>query len=211
MPLIDSNNAALWDGGSQSLYRAQPYGTPLGYVRDAAWCYLGDDPEKLITALEWSGLLKTHRLVLLGAGFGWVAERFVAKGYGPLADGTANGKLLSVDTSTYIQANKTSNAAVQVLDADVNAATGRRTIRQQFGSNNATVDWVVTEDVLPILSDAECGVLASSLRGLATNVAHWVSTVTASSDPRLNWKTLQQWKTLMTPDLVIQRGTATVL
>lgn len=217
MPMLDSNLQATWD----RLYAAQPFGTIVHYERVAADAYLGNDPELLIAALESIGLLKSHRLVLVGAAYGWVCERFLAKGYGPMANGTANGKLLCVDTSTYIQANKSNNgnATLTILNADVNASTGRRTIRQQFGSNNAVVDWVVTEDLLTLLVGAgdvpagnnEIVPLCQNLRSLATNVVHWTSVPTVSSDPGLNWKTAEVWKAWVTPDFVIQRGTATVL
>lgn len=217
MPLVNSDQAALWDGGATSLYRD---GIGRGYVRDAMRDYYGNDVAELIAALESKGLTKADRVVLLGAGFGWAHEQFLAAGYGPTADGTANGKLLSVDTSAWIQSNKNGNATVTILNADVNAATGRRTIRQQFGSNNAEVQWIVTEDILPVLSDSECGILATNLRGLAaTAVAHWITVGTRvwndpgtwAGDARLNWKTLADWKALMQPDWVIKRGTRTVL
>src|SRR5689334_3259468 len=106
MPMVDSNNAALWDGGPQSLYRA---GDGRGYERATLPIFYGNDVETLIAALESKGLLKSHRLVLLGAGLGYSVERFVAAGYGPVADGTANGKLCAVDTSAYLQGIKAAN------------------------------------------------------------------------------------------------------
>jgi hypothetical protein len=222
MPLVDSNQASLWDGSSDlSLYRAWVNNLPVGYQRmaDGSSPFIGNDAKALIAALESRGLLKTHRLVLIGAGFGFVHDEFLAAGYGPTADGTANGKLLSVDTSTYIQANLNGNARVPILNADVNAATGRRTVRQQFGSNNAAVDWIVTEDVLGTLIGAgptpggnnEIVPLCQNLRTFTANVAHWISPLTASSDPRLNWKAMSEWKAWVAPDLVIQRGTSAVL
>lgn len=174
----------------------------------------------MIAALESVGLVKGQRIALVGSGFGWVAEEFIAQGYGPLADGTANGKVCSVDTSTWIQANTNGNATVPIINADVNGSTGRRTIKQQFGSNTAVIDWAISEDVLPILTGTgpapggnnEIVPFAQALRALSTNVAHWISCpATTNRDARLNWKTLAEWKAWVTPDFVIQRGTATVL
>jgi hypothetical protein len=225
VPLVDSNQAALWTGGAGSLYvqyRADGTG-PVGFERSVKDRILGDGGwmiDNLIAALVTKGLQVGQRIALIGCGFGWEAERFIELGYGPAADGTANGKVLAVDTSTWIQANKNGNAAVPILDADVNAATGRRTIRQQFGSNNAEVHWIISMDVLPILTGTgptpggnnEIVPFCQNLRSLAsTGVAHWVSIGTASGDTRLNWKTLAEWKAWVTPDFVVQRGTATVL
>lgn len=220
MPLVDSNDPALWDGGPGSLYRAFPNGTQIGFVRAGKSVYLGLDADALLAALLLQGFVQGQRIALVGAGYGWVAERFNELGFGPIADGTANGKICSVDTSTFIQANKGANAVVPIINADVNAATGRQAIRQQFGAPNAEVHWVVTEDVLPILigpgptpsGNNEIVPFCNNLRTLAsTGVAHWVSVGTPSSDPRLNWKTAQEWKNWVTPDFVIQRGTSTVL
>lgn len=220
MPLVDSNQSSLWDGGATSLYRAwDGRNGHLGYQRSEAWRYIGNDAKSLIAALESVGMTTGQRIALVGAGFGWVAEEFIAQGYGPMADGTANGKVCAIDTSTWIQSNKNGNATVNIVNADVNASTGRRAIRQQFGSNNAVIDWAISEDVLPILSGTgptpggtnEIVPFAQTLRSLATNVAHWVSVGSASGDTRLNWKTLEEWKAWVTPDFVIQRGTSNVL
>src|SRR5690349_18512502 len=205
MPLVDSNLAALWDGGDTSLYRAWKGDSPptfFGYQRSEMSRYIGNDADNLIAALESSGLQIGQRIALIGAGFGWVAEAFIAKGYGPMADGTANGKVCAVDTSNWIQSNKNGNATVTIINADVNASTGRRTVKQQFGSNNAVIDWAISEDVLPLLIGAgpipagnnEIVPFCSAMRQVATNVVHWVSVNTASGDTRLNWKTLEEWK-----------------
>ncbi len=219
MPLIDSNLAAAWDGGASSLYRCEVNGQATGYVRSVKQQYIGNDADLLIAALVSKGLQQGQRIALIGAGFGWVAERFVELGYGPMASGTAAGKICNVDTSTWIQANKTGNATTTIINADVNASTGRRTIKQQFGSTTAVIDWAVSEDVLPLLTGAgatpggnnEIVPFCQNLRSLATNVAHWISVGTASGDPRLNWKTLAEWKAWCSPDIVIQRQGGAVL
>jgi hypothetical protein len=223
MPLIDSNTAALWDGGEGSLYRGYtPDGSRIaGYERAMKQQFMGDDVDAFVSALETRGLTRGQRIALVGCGFGWFAERLVELGYGPMADGTANGRICNIDTSTWIHANKNGNAATTIINANVNSATGRRAIRQQFGSNNAEVHWAISEDVLPILIGAgptpdgnnEIVPFCQSLRALvSTGVAHWVSVYTGGDqDQRLNWKTLEEWKDWVTPDLVVQRGTATVL
>ncbi len=228
MPLLDSNQASLWDGSATSLYRYPQGELTFGYVRPVAQYYLGNDAEMLIAALVTKGLQQGQRIALIGGGFGWVAERFIAAGYGPIADGTANGKICVVDTSTWIQDNKAANAQLPVINADVNASTGRRTIRQQFGSNNATVDWVISEDVISLLIGAgstpggnnEIVPFCQNLRSLASvGVAHWTTVGVRrfddpnqwAGDPRLNWKTLEEWKAWVAPDFVIQRGTSVIL
>lgn len=219
MPLVDNNLASMWDGSVGCPYRIPLGDLVFGYTRPAAGYIMGNDPDMLIAALVTKGLTPGQRIVLIGGGFGWVAEKFIAAGYGPAADGTANGKVAVVDTSTWIQSNKAANAQLSISNADVNASTGRRAIRNLFGSNTATIDWAISEDVLTSLigtgptpgGNNEIVPFCQNLRSLATNVAHWVSVGTASSDPRYNWKTLAEWKAWVSPDWVIQRGTATVL
>jgi len=228
MPLVDSNQAALWDGGVSSLYRCRIDGQIVGYTRAAKQQYYGNDVDTLIAALNTKGLVQGQRIALVGAGFGWAAERFVELGYGPIASGTAGGKVCSIDTSTWIQANKgNGNATTTIIDADVNGATGRRTIRQQFGSNNADIDWAISEDVLPCLTGVgstpggnnEIVPFVQSLRALADNVAHWVTTGVRRfdnpnvwvGDSRLNWKTLEEWKAWVTPDYIVQRNGGSIL
>lgn len=230
MPLVDSNDPTLWDGGATSLYRCWVNNQAVGYSRTFLQTNPGliKDIDLLIAVLVSKGLTQGQRIVLVGAGFGWTAERLIELGYGPIADGTANGKVLAVDTSTWIQANKgNGNATLPILNADVNAATGRRTIRQQFGSNTATVDWVVSDDVLSLLTGVgsvpggvnEIVPFCQNMRSLATNVAHSTSVGirrfddpnTWAGDPRLNWKTLEEWKAWVTPDWVIARSGGAVL
>lgn len=188
----------------------------LGYHRDVKDRIMGNDADALVAALVSKGLVQGQRIALIGAGFGWVSERLVELGYGPMASGTAAGKICNVDTSTWIQANKAGNATNTIINADVNAATGRRTIRQQFGSNNATIDWAVSEDVLPLLIGAgatpggnnEIVPFCDGLRALCPNVAHWITTLTVpgAQDARLNWKPLESWKSWCSPDWVIARN-----
>jgi len=223
MPLVDSNQASLWDGSATSLYRYQQDQLVFGYARPVMEYYLGNDVDGLIAALTSKGLQQGQRIALIGAGFGWVAEKFIAAGYGPAADGTANGKVCAVDTSTWIQNNKNANAQLTITNVDVNSSTGRRTVRQQFGSNTATVDWIISEDVLPLLigtgptpgGNNEIVPFCQNLRTLANvGVAHWISCGVPlasdpeqwAGDPRLNWKTLEQWKAWCTPDFVIARN-----
>lgn len=208
MPLVDANDPTLYDGGANSLYEP-------ALIRTDLWVggYRGDTAE-LIKAMESKGLTQGQRIAIIRSEFGWIAEEFVAQGYGPIADGTAAGRIVCVDTSTWIQSAKGSNATLNIVNSDVNGATGRRAIRQQLGSNNQVIDWAISYEVLPMLSDAECAPFASAIRALATNVVHWLTPLIMGppqQDARLNLKTIAAWKTLMTPDYICERGTANIV
>lgn len=211
MPLIDSSDPTLYDGGSSSLYQTA---TGVGLTRTAWLSAYYSDTKALIHALATRGLTQGQRIAIVRSEFGWIAEEFINEGYGPIADGTAAGRIVCIDTSTWIQANKASNATLNIVNSDVNGATGRRAIRQQLGSNNQVIDWAISYEVLPMLSDAECAPFASSMRALATNVVHWLTPLLSGppqQDARLNWKSSDAWKALMTPDLIVPMGTATIL
>lgn len=70
---------------------------------------------------------------------------------------------------------------------------------------------LVTEDLLECMSDAEIATCLPLLRGICSaNLGHIVTPLDpwgydqGLSDPRVNWKTVAQWKALLTPpDLVL--------
>jgi len=204
MPLVDSNSAAVWD----SLYQCSPKdggGQIYHFDRIVKDRILGNDHWSLLTALQTKGITKGQKICLLGAGFGWVAEDWVAQGWTPL---------IAVDTSTYIASRKATEATVTIYDYDITTGSGRNAIKQALGvTGNNKVNWMISEDVLPILSDTECGQLDGWMHDLGTNVAHWVSVLNAGSnqDVRLNWKTLAQWKALMPSSWVVSRGATEIL
>jgi hypothetical protein len=201
MPLVDLDRVEVWD----SLYRCVIDGQIVHYSRSAKQQYYGNDVDTLVKALVTKGLTKGQRIALIGCGFGWMAERFIELGYGPIADGTDAGRIVHTDISTWIHSNKVDNAVLPILNSDVNLVSGRDEIKAAF--DNHPIDWCISEDILPCLHDDECTTLAFSMRQISSNVVHWVSTPC----PVLNNKMLPQWKELITPDLVIHRGTDEVL
>lgn len=203
MPLMDSNLEATW----QSLYRfphpTQGWGTVVGYDALVKDQILGGDHWLLLSALQSKGMAKGQKIVLVGAGYGWVAAEWAAQGWGPI---------IAIDTSTYIQARKAQNATVEVYNYDINTNKGRNDVKAALGvTGNNKVDWGITEDVLPMLSDAECSQLSTFAHNICTNVAHWTSVADPGNFAPLNWKTLAAWKALLPSDYVIRRGTAEIL
>lgn len=217
MPLVDPNDPALWDGGPSSLYRCEIEGQVHGFSRVAGFQYYGSDLDRLIDALETHGLVRGQRIAIIGCGFAWSSERLDVLGFGPPADNTTAGRVVSTDTSTWIHNNKTGNAQHVIMNADVNTEAGRQALHTALAGQE--IDWAISEDVMPILSDPEAQTLSVSMRLLAQNVAHWITVGTRkfddqnvwTGDARLNWKTIADWKALMMPDLVVRRGTSEVL
>jgi hypothetical protein len=185
MPLANFNDITVWNDWYQI---PMDDGTVAHFERRAKDLILGNDHLRLAEALD---IQPGQRVVLIGAGFGWIKEDWEAAGLGPI---------IATDTSELIQFLKIYHAVVDVLDADVLTDDGRRAICIALGGSP---DILISEDVLPCLDDSECLALVEAMRGMAPKVAHWV---TANAQMGLNSKSIEQWKDLVSPDLVVRRG-----
>lgn len=201
MPLVDSDDPAVW----ASLYDVvRDDGTGrCGYERVGMRHITAvSNAAGLIAAL---GITAAHKICLIGAGFGWLSK--------DIAD-LSGCVVAAVDTSAYIQSGKAANADITILNADVSAGSGRAQVRQALGlTGQQKASFTITEDVLPILTDAECVQLSGWLHDFSTVVAHWVTLKDQGGvqDPRLNWKTAAEWKALLPADLFVQRSGSVVL
>jgi hypothetical protein len=180
MPLVDFNQKETWD----SLYFSEVNGVLCHFERAAKQEYFGNDHWAMLKAINPD---KSQKIIIIGAAFGWVAEDWIAAGY----------SVRAIDTSTWIQANKPDNAVIDILNADCLTTEGRNLI----GSG----DIIISEDILPCLSDQECLDMSAAMHQLAPQVYHWVSV--GSGAMALNWKTLEEWKALLPKDHFIRRGT----
>jgi hypothetical protein len=195
---FDANDFNLW-------YRTThpATGAVLSYEREAFlqnMIWGSAEPQALMAAL---GIQPGTRIALIGSGFGFLGEMLAALGYGPIAN---------VETSPFIHGQKALNANVEILNQDFRVTSGKRAIRQFLGlGNNTKVPWVITEDMLSCFTDSEILQFLPHLRDLGTNIAHLVTISVGTLDPRLNWKTLEGYKALVTPDLVVARGSYEVL
>jgi hypothetical protein len=178
------------------------------------------------------------RIVIVGGGFGWVAEGLIGLGFlnvvvaetSPYVlsemDNTDEAEIrgnitdagLDPDTGrgAEVLANATTPAArrgtTAVVNADVMTDAGRDAIKSALGGNPQIV---VTEDVTTSLTDQECldlSVACHAFPGQET-VIHAVSTLQpdGSQNPVFNWKTLAAWKALIPGDTWIDVRTGEVL
>jgi len=202
VPLVDSNDPAVW----ASLYDLARLSDPnqrAGFERDSSlYSAAPREAQGIIAAL---GINSTHRICVLGAGYGWIANAIAQQ---------SGCVVAAVDTSTYIQSGKAANADVEILNADVRAGSGRAAVRQALGITGQTkASFTITEDLLTILTDAECVQLSGFLHDFSTVVVHWVTLLDqgGNQDPRLNWKSVAAWKALLPADLFVQRSGTVVL
>ena len=190
MPLINPTTQAQWDSHYTGGYtRANP-SLVVGFQIDIP---------KLVTAL---GIKAGEPIVIMGAGFGFMGDAFSRMGLGPIT---------CCDPNTHVQAQKGAQAERPILNENAANAASRTRIKASLPAPPA---WVITNDAMPWLTNTECTTLSANCRLIGGKVAHWISCLEREADgsqPQGNWKTQAQWKALLTPDLIVQRGTDRVL
>lgn len=191
MPLVDSNLESTWN----SLYSCLIGNQTVGFDRAAKQQYFGNDHFTLKNALR---LTARDGVVLIGGAFGWIAEDWIADGL----------SVVVTDTSTWIHANKVTQSLVPILNESALTDQSRTNIAEAIGR---PITVAITEDVMPNLADDECIELSSALRLLAPKVVHWVTCGLPSLQNPLNMKSTEQWKALLSPDLIVQRGRGEVI
>lgn len=179
-------------------------------------------------------------IVMVGAGFGWLAEAFEDLGF---------TRVVGIDISTHIQAEKDATEEAEldgiltaagldpasgigaqmkgrvfdggprtrssrgVLNANASINSNRVTIRQALGlSGNQRPDILLSESVLENFTDQEAVDHTAAIRDWGPALVHFVVTTRPGQTPgEFNWKTLQAWKTLLPLDTFIEAGTYQIL
>ena len=202
-PLVDPNLAQTWAELYQVKKASDPNVWAAGYVRDCSiYTAAVSDAAGIIAAL---GINSTHKVGVIGAAYGWLSNQIA------LQSGCV---IAAVDTSTYIQSGKAVNADITILNADISTGSGRTAVRQALGiTGQNKASFMITEDVLPTLSDAECTQLSTFLHNLSDTVVHWLTLLDqgGNQDPRLNWKNAAGWKALLPGDFFIKRSGSVLL
>jgi hypothetical protein len=137
-----------------------------------------------------------------GCGFGSLVDLADKAGY------AATG----FDASTYVINRGKAlipSAATSLFVRDALNATAVTNSKRDAGLKGAAkFALLVTEDLLTCMSDAEVTTTLPLLRGVATTLLHMVTPVdpwaqaNSKNDPRINWKTMADWKTLIAGDSV---------
>lgn len=223
MPLLTWDKATL-----DSMYDVIVQGVRLGYSYKGRYPLYQRNAQLFWNLLN---LTPTDKVVVVGCGFGLTLHALNALGIPyPNMLGIDTGDYIQTeqsntneaDINTAItnaghdpstgqgailktllytgEANSTLNGNAVIIDAeDVENAGARNRINNKWGGSGYHV---VTEDVLPGVSDPEAVALTAELNKLsnALTITHVVTTTHNQSDTRLNWKTIDEWKTLINPD-----------
>jgi hypothetical protein len=147
-------------------------------------------------------------ILMVGVGFGWIAEKWTQQGLGPIC---------AVDTSTWIHSQKHTHAAIPIYNYDVNNAQHQLQIKQVLGlSPTQKIDICITEDCFTGLTDQECVSISASLNAIGKRVIHYITPPAA--DPNYdttifpgNKKTAEGWKAMLPNDSIIMRYIGTFI
>lgn len=226
MPLKTWSTAADFNGHYNS--SGEPEGHPntrpeirLHYHRKVMLPWFQRHIPDLIRILN---LQTSNRIVIIGCAFGWSIEVFNELGF---------QNVVGTDTSQYIQIAKSipeDNELALLAGAEfvskVSAREGlprtlvpEKILNENIGNNasrnrvrtavGGTPNFTISEGVLESLTNAEAQTLSSNMRTLGGTVVHRVTYPTSISG--YNTNTPEQWKTLLTPDLIVRVPEWTVL
>jgi hypothetical protein len=152
-----------------------------------------------------------QKVAIWGCAFGYLVQLAVGAGYD--AHGFDASAYAVQRASQILPANIASRIHLRsaLVAADVTAS------RADAGlSGNQRFALLLTEDMLTCMSDAEINTCLPLLRASSqANLGHMVTTIEEAGtgrDARINWKTVAQWKALLSPpDQVISGTYGTVL
>lgn len=184
MPLFDFNTSTYYNVA----YRG--FG---GYSRDNRTLIMNNNQNVLKNQL---GIQPNDTILIVGCGFGWIAEEWSNSGFGPICP---------VDTSLWIHSNTSTESAITIYNFDLNTQLGREYALASVGLGpNDKATWAITEDMIACLTDNENLELAANLRLIANNVVHWTTIPYDFNTLQVhNWKTKQDWETLLSPDIIV--------
>ena len=214
---------------------AEPEGHPntrdgikLHYNRYAVYPIMLARAQKFI---EVMGLTTSDLIVIVGCGFGWTVEALQSfgmtvvgcdtspyiqdsKGLTEDPDIDAAVRKVGLDPASgigMVHFNRLKNsggtrAKTNVLNQNSSSNQSRVVVRNALGGRPTVV---ITEDVMPSLTDAECLTLQLNLEQYATGVriCHLITELANPNPPfNLNSKTGEDWKLLLPNSTIIPIG-----
>jgi SAM-dependent methyltransferase len=178
----------------ESVYYKDPYGLPP--YRDNSMF------------LDRAGMIKgrftTGKILIAGCGHGYTIRHLL----------NAGADVYGCDASAYALQQAATIAPNRVTQADVlNRTQMTGTLTFAGLKTNQKFTGLISEDMWSYFTDAEVTAALVELRRLSNALLHIVTAVESETerDPTLNWKTLEAWKTLLAPDLVMGSESGMVL
>lgn len=213
-------------------YETRAFGIRLNYDR-AFGLAIGAGLARLY--VEVLGIQPADSILIFGCGFGWSAEVLESQGYqfvlgvdtSPyiqsekdldeeslidsriVAEGLdpSSGRGAAIKSTVYSPGPK-SRASRGVLNENGRNGGSRGRIKQALGlSGNDRITWAITEQIIETMTDAEVIEANDNLQLIADNVVHVIIPEhLGPPDAQWNWKTMQEWKDLLSPAMILEGG-----
>jgi len=194
MPIIDYNLESAYSDPTN-------YGAIGGYNstnKEFLWKVLRHD--EFLPRLD---IKPNDTILMVGVGFGWIAENWIAQGLGPIC---------AIDTSHWIHSAKSQHANIDIYNFDITDYSTHDQIKQILGLQSSDkIDWCITEDFFTEITNQECIDISLALRSIGNNVIHYITPKLSEellSIPQIgvrNYKTEEEWNTLLSPDRIVIR------
>lgn len=156
--------------------------------------------ERAAAVVAAYGSVKT---LVVGCGWGYLVDELLRLG----VDAWGIDASLYAITKGKAVAGMLPATLTRLSVADATNRTQLTAVRTTAGLvGSARFGLVVTEDMLPMLTDAEVTTAVTECRRIATNMLHIVTPGTATDASKLtalNWKSTAAWKALVAPDAVM--------
>jgi 2-polyprenyl-3-methyl-5-hydroxy-6-metoxy-1,4-benzoquinol methylase len=178
----------------ESVYYKDPYGLPP----------YRDNSMFLDRAGMIRGRFATGKILIVGCGYGYTVKHLLDLG----AD------VYGCDASAWAVLQAATVAPARVTQVDVlDRVQMTSTLTSAGLRTNQRFTGIITEDMWSYFTDTEVAAALVEVRRLSSAILHIVTAVESDAErnPNLNWKTLEQWKALLAPDLVTGSETGTVL
>lgn len=222
---------------------AEPGGHPagrrevkLGYCRAVMLPYARARAGGIVAAMGWDA--PWPRLVIVGGSFGWLGEmletehgftqvvstdvsRYVQAEKDNTEEADIDAALVAVGLDPTVgegamvkgrlfDGGNRTRASRGVVNENLKTGGSRNRVKNLLGGG---VDWVLSENVLENLADAEVVTASAPLRQLGAGVVHLITPLRPgqTQDPDFNWKTLEGWKVLLPADTIVEIGSFRVL
>lgn len=190
---IDYNQKSSYDEAGYSMF-----GGYLSVNKETIW-----QAAKHQDLLPKLNIVPGESILIIGAGFGWIAEKWISRGLGPIC---------AVDTSQWIQAEKSQNATIEIYNFDITDYSTHDQIKQILGLQSSDkIDWCITEDFFTEIPDQDCLSISEALRSIGKNIVHYITKKPEDdllSYPQFamrNYKTEVEWNTFLLSDRIIIR------
>lgn len=175
------------------------------------WPPYQDHPMFAQRANELNGRYAQNKVLIAGCGYGYTVNYCLNLGM----------DIWGCDASQYALDKATEvlppAARARITMGDITSRNSLNSVRSFAGlSGKQLFQGVVTEDVLGVLTPAEVSTALVELRRIGNTVLHIVTCskptdMPGDRHPDLIWRSQQEWKSIATPDLVMDVETGIIL